>query len=347
MTPFRLLLALFLPCLVLSVKPDGAARLAREVASRPIPLPVQTFFQLISPLLSPLQQCAIRASTAVQYYGALSEFVSWMIATQVSIRGPLDLDATLVIFFDALARESAPSDVGRKTMAAVLHLVPTLGSTLRLAFPAASRAALGWEKLCPPSRRRPPPLLAILAVVGVGLSEGRVAMCLALLLGMSCYLRPRELTGLLTSQLIPPQAYGGRHFSQWAILLHPRALGQPSKTGAFDESLPLDSTWLQWMEPFLLMLVSGRDQASRLWPFTHEELVRFVLSASHRLGLPLHMVCLYGLRHGGASEDWLRKHRELLSIKCRGRWTSDAGLRRYQKASAAQAALANMPSSAQ
>ena len=42
---------------------------------------------------------------------------------------------------------------------------------------------------------------------------------------------------------------------------------------------------------------------------------------------------MYGLRHGGASYDLLHKRRPLHSIKIRGRWTSDASLKRYAKES--------------
>ncbi len=40
---------------------------------------------------------------------------------------------------------------------------------------------------------------------------------------------------------------------------------------------------------------------------------------------------LYSLRHGGASHDMLNRIRPLEEIKKRGRWRSDASLRRYTK----------------
>ena len=40
---------------------------------------------------------------------------------------------------------------------------------------------------------------------------------------------------------------------------------------------------------------------------------------------------LYRLRHGGASEDVSRRHRRLDQVKKRGRWHTDASLRRYEK----------------
>ena len=40
---------------------------------------------------------------------------------------------------------------------------------------------------------------------------------------------------------------------------------------------------------------------------------------------------LYVLRHSGASADWINQKRTRMGIKDRGRWASDASLRRYQK----------------
>ena len=51
---------------------------------------------------------------------------------------------------------------------------------------------------------------------------------------------------------------------------------------------------------------------------------------------------LYSLRHGGASWDALRRARDMLGIKRRGRWRSDASLRRYEKAARAQKEVQRM-----
>ena len=46
---------------------------------------------------------------------------------------------------------------------------------------------------------------------------------------------------------------------------------------------------------------------------------------------------LYALHHGGASHDAASGARSIQEIKDRGRWSSDASLRRYRKTSRAQA----------
>ena len=163
------------------------------------------------------------------------------------------------------------------------------------------------------------------------------------MIGFSCYLRPRELTGLLASQLVAPQPHGGKHFMFWAIVLHPSELLQRSKTGRWDESLLLDSPWMTWMSEILQLFKKLRGSEQSLWPFEHRELVTEFMLVANMLGLQKMDMCLYKLRHGGASEDWLRQLRPLAAIRERGRWGSDSSLMRYQKASRAQQELSKIP----
>ena len=64
-------------------------------------------------------------------------------------------------------------------------------------------------------------------------------------------------------------------------------------------------------------------------------------AATALLGLP--GLCLYQLRHGGASGDLLTKSRELSDIMARGRWLSGASVRRYAKAGQVQKLLHALP----
>ena len=51
----------------------------------------------------------------------------------------------------------------------------------------------------------------------------------------------------------------------------------------------------------------------------------------------------YTLRHGGASADRLMDRRSLAEVKRRGRWRSDASLRRYEKSTIVLRQVALMP----
>ena len=65
--------------------------------------------------------------------------------------------------------------------------------------------------------------------------------------------------------------------------------------------------------------------------------------AAEALHLQALRPCLYGLRHGGASEDMLHRHRPVPEIKLRGRWAADSSLRRYMKHTKLLAELSKVP----
>eukprot|EP00973_Karenia_brevis_P089329 12386489-Karenia_brevis.AAC.1 len=63
-------------------------------------------------------------------------------------------------------------------------------------FPRALRSLKGWERLQPSQSREPLPYYACLTICCHLLSQGKIAMALAIHLGFVAYLRPRELTSL-------------------------------------------------------------------------------------------------------------------------------------------------------
>lgn len=62
-----------------------------------------------------------------------------------------------------------------------------------------------------------------------------------------------------------------------------------------------------------------------------EESVRLFRMVAARLGLP--DLCLYQLRHRGVTEDVLGRVRDIqeVQVRSRGRWRTDASVRRYGK----------------
>lgn len=291
-----------------------------------------------------LQRHAIRPNTTLQYINAIMNFAQWLMSQprSCSTAGRDRADLLLVQFFDMSFREGAQPALGSKTLAALLHLYLEWVASLRIAFPRASRALKGWQALCPLQTRQPLPLYGLTAIIGVLVNLGQIAQALALLLGFTCYLRPRGLTSLLVNQLIPPHR-GHRHLPHWSLPLHPEEGQQPSKAGYFDEGLRLDSPWLGWMTSFLGILVEHRDPTATFWPFLHEELIRSLKTACKYLGLDHMHVCLYSLRHGGASHDSLHNLHTLPGIKDRGRWADDRSLRRYRKETRARLELFKLP----
>ena len=137
-----------------------------------------------------------------------------------------------------------------------------------------------------------------------------------------------------------PQHTEQSHFRFPALLLHRFEGLQPGKTGRFDESIVLDSPWMQtWIASQLEALLLGKGASQSLWPWSHAEFLTQYKSACSELALTARglTVAVYGLRHGGASHDTLAELRTFEQVKERGRWASDRSVHRYRKASLAQA----------
>ena len=141
------------------------------------------------------------------------------------------------------------------------------------------------------------------------------------------------MQGLLLAAIMVPMFRSGYLLPAvtrfWAVLIHPEEGVSRSTTGGSDDSIVLDSVWLQWMSPTFVKFKRGRTTGP-LWSFGYPtSLVRF-RAAAEGFGAP-HLVP-YQLRHSGASNDRISEERDLLSIQKRGRWASHKSLVRYEKA---------------
>ena len=67
-------------------------------------------------------------------------------------------------------------------------------------------------------------------------------------------------------------------------------------------------------------------------------------STARELGIPF-KVTAHLARHGGPSEDYLRRARGLDDIQARGRWKSFKSVQRYQKSGRVLAAVSKLPAS--
>ena len=83
----------------------------------------------------------------------------------------------------------------------------------------------------------------------------------------------------------------------------------------------------------------------RTWSFPRNDLSRQMQASAEAFGLEGLGLTVYGLRHGGASYDLLSRSRPVLEVKSRGRWRSDAMLKRYGKEARALAELHKAPAS--
>ena len=73
---------------------------------------------------------------------------------------------------------------------------------------------------------------------------------------------------------------------QWTVLLHPEELESQSKTGEFDLSVALDSTWMSsWVDVVAEGLKTTVGE--QLWNFDYSEVAAELKEAGALLGVPL------------------------------------------------------------
>ena len=123
----------------------------------------------------------------------------------------------------------------------------------------------------------------------------------------------------------------------------PFQLLRAAKTGMMDESVTVDH--MKWAHPFLELLVKGRSPRDKLWPFDVIELNMEFKRSVCACNLSHLEPTLYSLRHGGASEDVLRRRRTLEEVQRRGRWRSQTSGRRYAKEAKILSELHKVPPS--
>eukprot|EP00973_Karenia_brevis_P054225 7533362-Karenia_brevis.AAC.1 len=113
-------------------------------------------------MLSFLQMHAILPQTAMYYMDMIAEFSRWLKTQKISISTAIQLDQSLVRYFDMMAMEGGFPSMGDKVLAALLHLSPTLGSNILTAFPMASRSLRGWHRLMPARTVQPLPFASLM-----------------------------------------------------------------------------------------------------------------------------------------------------------------------------------------
>ena len=151
-------------------------------------------------------------------------------------------------------------------------------------------------------------------------------MSVALMLSLSCYLRPGEMMRLTASSLVPPSPCVSKH---WCLLLFPSENVARSKTGTSDDSIVVDSPYLKsWIGPVLRELQKNGDKCC-IWPFSYLQYLAEFKKSVKAMGVgPL---VPYQARHSGPSIDRSRLWRSLEECQKRGRWRSSKSVARYEK----------------
>ena len=285
-----------------------------------------------APGLSVCQTYRVAPATEADYHETFQEInrfaYSW---PDFSWDFPKLADPMLVGLFDDKALDGVHAGWSGKAFSSIGFFLPEYSGAMRALLPQAKAAQQGWKRLTPSRSRLPIPFELAAALFHTLVTMGRLESALITLLCFCLYLRPSEPHALKCSQIIPPSR--GPSSSRFVtVVLNPFEDGRSSKTHEYDESLLCDSPLLPQLGPALLRHARGRPRGDRLFSVCQADVARDLRDACLRLRVPPPLeVVMYKYRHGGASTDFACKHRSLAEVKLRGRWKSDASLRRYEK----------------
>jgi len=294
----------------------------------------------VDPNLSYLEQTSVLTSTRRDYKDRAGRLVDWCREHRLDWRSPEELDQIVLLFFDECFWRGDPSAEGSKLLASLKFFIPAVSRLGSHHLPRSHRALKSWNKVDPGLQRLPLPRAVMLAICAWMLQQKLLWEAFAVVLSFVAYLRPGECQGLKVKNLVPPATLTGP-YSRWSLDLHPASDGRPGKTGTFNETVLLDTDL--WMYPLFSRLVANRSPESLLWPFSSRHLASRFHAACDRLRLRSLAPCLYSLRHGGASEDLLRRLRSPTEVMNRGRWRSNSSLKRYGKEAKLGAQLRLVP----
>ncbi|CAK0818286.1 unnamed protein product, partial [Prorocentrum cordatum] len=286
------------------------------------------------------EEAAAGAATRANYRPLCDAFLDFC---QTKGRVPADVNELQIRLLEALdhllGADGTKGDADTLVAAVKDHFPFAVGSGT---LPRVTRALRGFGKKRPPRSRAPAPKELMAAAVSMLLALGLYDQALQVAVLFYTYIRPGALRQLTVGQLLPPARRSGP-LSHWSIILAPtETVGAPrvlTKTGTSDETALLDEP--AWLGPVLQAHARGKPPTAPLFTTGGPGMAAAFGRAVAALGVP--GVCLYQLRHGGASDDLLTQRRPADAVKARGHWKSESSLRRYAKPGAIHQLLNAMP----
>ena len=287
---------------------------------------LQEVFEGVTAELTFLEKKAVTDRVRKYYSNELEQFFAYATQNNLPLRAPTQVDAALSAYCNQCFFRGEESSRGEKLLAAVMHFFPEYGRLGGAKIPRAWRCVKGWRRLSPARSRQALPLAVWCAFAWHLCCQGHPLMAVFLLLLVSTYARPNELLRVAKGCVVAP---AHNITSVWSLVLNPAEGLRPSKTGAVDESMLLDSPWLQWLGPALTILNEG-DPTQPLFNFSYPQFLHHFRKA--RQELRLKDVVPYQARHSGPSIDRARGLRSQVEVQKRGRWQAAKSMARYERA---------------
>lgn len=294
--------------------------------------------------LSECEKAAVGTETLRLYGIYFGRFQDWLHRTRlVESTEPDGLVRQILGFLDVLLAEGSLAHEGEKASAAIRHFRPMVEAAQTKS--RLQKALRGFRKLRPAKSRPPLPRCVVAGIVEILVAKHQYIAALLVLTSERAYLRPGEARSMCKKNLAAPVPVlaGGRRKRKavraasphYALIVRLEEDGMLSKTGTFDETIILDDP--VWLGARLQTLMLGKNNDAPLFDVDPKEVLRHWKMAVTALGLPTAQ--MYQLRHGGASSDYLARHRSLADIRMRGRWRSERSVARYTKSGLIQRML--------
>ena len=320
----------------------------RRAAARRLRYPETSSKPIETSELTLLERRSVGETTERDYRLRYDQFLMWCRQTRLlheKMNSEKELlDNAALLWMHERFFEGADGTEGSKLLAVIAYFRFDLVARPGPFLPRSRRASKGWLKLAPPRARLPTPWPVAGLIADYLAAKGLWWHALYVVVSFVFYLRPSEALGLRCHQVIAPVARGGRAYRHWSLVLFPGELETRSKTGASDESMLNDVEEFKFLDKLLEIAKRVRGPEELLFPFTYGEMAAEFKDAGTVFNLnEAGVMHLYQLRHGGASHDALCHHRDLLSIKKRGRWMCDASVRRYEKGGRSAQILHRLP----
>ena len=297
-----------------------------------------------------LKRRSVSAAQLAVYDTHVLKFVDWSLSRRLHLWDDVSLDLMLARYMDELFAAGESPSRARNTLYGLSFVYDRDLSKARC--PRAHRCLKGFVKLAPEREVDPMPWKACLALADDMLKhcwKDKLAAA-ALLIQFDVYARPSEVLGLNFGDLIPSgprgpiavvvrPANGGQEGDNADLrqAQHGLARNRPAKNGTFDGSVLVgEAASARGGRGLVFDLVQSLEKLrmnrhSKVFPLTLAQYATCLSRAGRRLNIQTMRLTPHTARHGGASEDYFQKLRDIRSIQARGRWEAPRSTARYKK----------------
>ena len=276
-----------------------------------------------------LEDRAVKPLTAKRYRKAVLHFLEFCRKQGLPTEMDAEVDSAMVLFLNELYMGGQQAAYANVIMAGFIHTWPEYNKLGAKKLARSWRCLKAFRLLSPSRSRRPWPLMIWCAVIFELSRKNLLLMGALVIFGLSSYARPGELLGLRRCDLIEPLLGTTSH---WALLIRPEEVGVRTKTGDFDDSVIMDTVWLDSVLTPLLEILSKGRQEEAVFPFSYPCFCRNFRAVLRSLGLERSGLVPYAWRHSGPSIDRAKGLRSQEETGKRGRWRHPRSAARYEKA---------------